>query len=101
MVPFASLAPKKIKSLLERVGYEVIDEDDYHWAFASRPDEVPVLVPKKVMMVPAEVVRDVISKTGAERFTDYLYEITSPWDEPEGDEPGEPAGPAEEEPSTP
>lgn len=80
MVPFASLAPKKIKSLLERVGYEVIDEDDYHWAFASRPDEVPVL---------------------AERFTDYLYEITSPWDEPEGDEPVEPAGPAEEEPSTP
>ena len=75
----ASLAPGRVKTLLERVGYEVVEEDEYHWAFASRRDEVPVLVPRKVDLVPAAVMADVARKAGSE-FRNYLYEIPHPWD---------------------
>lgn len=78
----ASLAPGRVKTLLERVGYEVVEEDEYHWAFAAGRDEAPVLVPKKVDLVPAEVITGVAVKAGPE-FQKYLYEIPHPWDSTE------------------
>ena len=61
----AALAPRRVKALLERLGYEVLEDDEYHWAFASRRDEAPILVPKKVAMVPADVVADLGRKVGS------------------------------------
>ena len=88
MLPIAALPPRQVRVLLERVGYELIGEDDYHWAFASRVDEAPVLVPRKVFLVPAEVTRAIINKTGFERYSDFLYELENPWPDRE-DEPAE------------
>ncbi len=43
----AALAPRRVKTLLERLGYAVVEDDEYHWAFAPRRDDAPIPVPKK------------------------------------------------------
>ena len=63
--PPAALGPRRVKTLLERLGYAVVEDDEYHWAFASRPHQAPILVPKKVAVIPAEVVADPGRKVGS------------------------------------
>ena len=85
IAPLCSLGPTRVKSLLERVGFEVLEEDEYHWILAAGTDDVPILVPRKVDLVPIEVLLDVIAKAGFNAYQSYLYEIDSPFDEESSD----------------
>lgn len=81
ITPLCSLGPMRVRTLLERAGFEVLDEDEYHWILASGTDDVPILVPRKVDLVPQEVLFDVIEKAGSDAYQSYLYEIDTPYDE--------------------
>ena len=86
MVPIVALPPRKLKELLEEVGLSVVDEDEYHWALAAKPDDTPVLIPRRVFQVPVEVVNHVIDKVGARYFEEVYQDQHGPWPAPE-DEP--------------
>ena len=78
----------RVKALLMRIGFKVLAEDEYHWILAAGTDDVPILVPKRVTLVPTEVLRDVIAKAGFNAYQSYLYEIDSPFDEEGHDDDG-------------
>lgn len=74
MPAVVALPPGVIRSLLEQAGYSIIDEDEYQWAFVSKVDEAPVLVPRKCDLVPVEVAFDVARKVGFKGYFDAVTE---------------------------
>ena len=66
------LPPTAIRLLLEKHGYELIGQDRYNWAFASRPDDPPVIVPYTVDLVPLEVAFHIARKVGFTAYFDVL-----------------------------
>lgn len=75
MPAVAPLPPDAIRELLESHGYEIIDEDDYNWAFAKGEDDEPVMVPKTVDLVPLEIAFHIARKVGFNDYFDKLHEV--------------------------
>jgi len=69
------LPPQAIKELLEAHGYEVVEEDEYNWAFAKGDEDEPVMVPKAVELVPLEIAFHIARKVGFNDYFDKLHEV--------------------------
>lgn len=69
------LPPEAIRELLEANGYEVIDEDDYNWAFGKGETDEPIMVPKGVELVPVEIAFNVARKVGFNDYFDKLHTV--------------------------
>ena len=80
MPAVAPLPPDAIRELLESHGYEIIDEDDYNWAFAKGEDAEPVMVPKTVDLVPLEIAFHIARKVGFNDYFDKLHEVITATD---------------------
>ena len=72
MPPVRPLSPAATRTLLEANGYEVVDENEYSWAFASRADEVPIMVPHNVPLLPLEVAQHVMRRVGFDIYAEAL-----------------------------
>lgn len=86
MPAVAPLPPQAIRELLEAHGYEVIEEDDYNWAFAKSNDDEPVMVPKAVDLVPLEIAFQIARKVGFNDYFEKLHEV-NPATNPEASGP--------------
>ena len=76
MPAIAPLPPDRIKELLERSGFRVVDEDEFHWALSSGKSETLILIPKKCDRVPLETAFHVASQAGFSNYFEFLHSTT-------------------------
>ena len=69
----APLPPDKIRELLERSGFRVVDEDEFHWAMSNGNSSTLILLPKKCNLVPLEVAFHVASQAGFSNYFKFLH----------------------------
>jgi len=81
MPAVAPLPPDAIRDLLLEQGYEIVAEDEYNWAFAQTENDEPILVPKKVDLVPVEIAFDVARRVG---FNGYFAQLKTYWEKEAG-----------------
>lgn len=74
------LPPDAIRELLESHGYEVIEEDEYNWAFAKGDDDEPVMVPRRVELVPLEIAFSIARKVGFNNYFHKLHDVNAATD---------------------
>ena len=72
MAAVSPLPPTKIKELLERSGYKIVEEDSFHWAMANEDSDDPILVPKQCDFVPLEVAFHVATLAGFSKYFEFL-----------------------------
>ena len=64
MPSVACISPQAMKGVLESNGYKLIDQDEFNWAFAVGENDVPIIVPHTVRLLPIPVMHDVMSAGG-------------------------------------
>lgn len=88
------LPPPEIRRLMEKNGFEVVGEDLHNWAFASRADEAPIIIPFNVDLVPLEIAFHVAQLVGFnEYFASLREQPHDPWQQNQPS-PGGPVDPA-------
>ena len=75
MPAIAPLPPGRIREILDRSGYSVVDEDDFHWAMADGDSKDPILIPKQCDLVPLEVAFHVASQAGFSNYFEFLNSV--------------------------
>jgi len=79
MPPVRALSPQATRNLLEANGYKLVGENEFAWAFASRVDEVPLMLPRKVDLIPMEIAFHVMTKVGFDLYAEAIAAAGEPF----------------------
>lgn len=78
MVAPKPVPPGTFKQILEKCGFEVVEEDVFNWLMAANDHDIPFTVPKLGDLVHMDVMMNILDKAKIDngRYFGMLAEIT-------------------------